>query len=1059
MLKNPGLRKSVEQPVLDLNFAASQIGSNGAPDGRMNDFNRGSNAWFVDSDGLVKKSPHNLILSSETIVHGASGWLGAGASLESSPESPDGIDGSTKVTWNGVGQLYNLVSGIVAGQTYQFSYYVKLGTKINNRYAVYDHTNTTFIITSSITSGVSSSEWTRVNFTVTAPSGCTQIRFYPDRAENNSTETGTTFITGVQVSQHSTLPVDNPYLKTTGSAVYAARLDHDPTWFMSAAQEQNLLQYSEMLDDSYWSKTRTTVTANALEAPDGTVTAELLSEDTSSSNTHILRQSTPADVPQTAGKSYVFSGYLKAGGRHRARIRFESSAHQAHVNLIDGTINNLGMDSVSLTDEGNGWFRFAGVQTADATNDPLIQIMLIADDGSTNYTGDGSSGVYVWGLQLEVGTSPSTYHRTEGAPYYGEGATPKGLLIEEARTNLLTDSDDLTVGDGLSGGITSDQNAALGLDGTVTAAKLKANSTTPTNPRVFFPSSGLTLSAADYTYSIFLKKAELNWVKVRLGVSGSFPGVFFDLDNGTVGTASTGFTGKIVEYGNGWYRCSITAAASIMSASTFFAGVHLASADNTVLTSATVGDGVFMWGHLLEVGSFPTSYIETTGASATRNADVATMGPTVAPDNLGPELVTNGTFDTDTTGWFANNVVLSATPGQLNADDSANAGNWSAAVQELDVVTGRRYRVSFDIISLTATVSIGFRDTQSYSAGANNLDNYNTFTTTGTKTVDLTADATKPYFVIGVSGTSNAVIDNVSVKEILPGTERVTNGTFDIDGDETGWQDNSIASTVSNGVVALTCSVQYGKFQQYKGGDGAFTGAKTLHEGRRYRATVDVTSYGSGQWQFALYDDTNAVTLGSSIFTSSGTKTFDCTMSDATNFRLWLTCISTGTHTASFDNVSVRELYPFEQYRPDEFTTVVTFDTQNDQSRGPFWLSRGGASTTGFGLRLRSKTTMDSMVRDSSNFNSTSDITITPAGDTVAGSYQQRASDTRVEMANATQHFGNDTSDIDVSVDTLHIGNCLIGGSDAGTLSGHIKRIRFIPRQLSARQMKDLCDD
>ena len=281
MLRNPGLRKSVEQPVLDLNFAASQIGSNGAPDSRI-DFSRGTYAWFVDSDGLVKKS-------------------------------------------------------------------------------------------------------------------------------------------------------------------LAARLDHDPTWFMSAAQEQNLLQYSEAINDSYWTKTRTTVTANALEAPDGTVTAELLSEDTSSNNTHILRQATPADVPQTAGKSYVFSGYLKAGGRHRARIRFESSAHQADIDLTAGTITNNGFSSVSLTDEGNGWFRFAGVQTADATNDPLIQIMLRNDSGLTSYAGDGSSGLYVWGLQLEVGTSPSTYHRTEGAPYYGEGATPKGLLIEEARTNLAPNSDNFVV--------------------------------------------------------------------------------------------------------------------------------------------------------------------------------------------------------------------------------------------------------------------------------------------------------------------------------------------------------------------------------------------------------------------------------------------------------------------------------------------------------------------------------------------------------------------------------------------------------------------------------------
>ena len=171
MLRNPGLRKSVEQPVLDLNFAASQIGSNGAPDSRI-DFSRGTNAWFVDSDGLVKKSPHNLVTYSQSISNGVGGWS-VGSTTESSVEAPDGLDGSTKITFAGVDQVYNLVT-VEPGKEYRFSYYVKLGTKPNNRYAIYDQTNTSFIVSSSVVSGVSSSEWTRVNFEITAPSGCTR---------------------------------------------------------------------------------------------------------------------------------------------------------------------------------------------------------------------------------------------------------------------------------------------------------------------------------------------------------------------------------------------------------------------------------------------------------------------------------------------------------------------------------------------------------------------------------------------------------------------------------------------------------------------------------------------------------------------------------------------------------------------------------------------------------------------------------------------------------------------------------------------------------------------
>lgn len=407
----------------------------------------------------------------------------------------------------------------------------------------------------------------------------------------------------------------------------------------------------------------------------------------------------------------------------------------------------------------------------------------------------------------------------------------------------------------------------------------------------------------------------------NIGVRGFGKGGFnqhpiFNLSNGTVANVGSAWESgtKIEDFGNGWFRCSC-----VVNPSAQFAPIihMLESGDNQgVLTYTGNGtDRIALWGGQVEIGSFLTSHIPTSGGTATRNADVATMGPTTG----GTELVTNGTFDTDTTGWFANNVALSVSSGQLTLDDSADAGNWSAAVQELDVVTGRRYRVSFDIVSLTATVSIGFRDTQSYTGAANNLDNYNTFTTTGTKTVDLTADATKPYFVIGVSGTSNAVVDNVSV----------------------------------------------------------------------------------------------------------------------------------------------RELYPFEQYRPDQGTMVVAFDTQSTGFRGPWWFSRGGAASTGWGLRLNSTTTIDAMVRDSSNFNSLSNLTITPDFDIVAASYEQRASDTFCSVATAT-NFDDDghVNDVDVSVDTLDIGQCKIGGSNTGISSGHIKRLQYFPVAMNDEtKLKNMCDD
>ena len=800
MLRNVGLRKSVEQPVLDLNFAAAQIGSNGAPDSRI-DFSRGTNAWFVDSDGLVKKSPHNLHTYSEQFDNAY--WIkGAGSVTANAIAAPDGTltaDLFTEDTANTTHNLgVNLGFNYVSGTTYASSVYVKANgrTKLQLNWRSnwfppgvnvdFDLTAETATLGSAAVLGEIENVgngWFRLTAMATADATGSSasdlyINFQNDSGDNSYTGDGSSgmYVWGAQLSQHYVLPVGNPYVKTEGSAVYAARLDHDPTWFMSAAQEQNLLRYSEMLDQSggglNWGLQKVDVTANAGTDPLGGSTAELVLEN-SNSGSHNCKS---PDFDVTAGKVYTVSCYVKLhAGSRTFRLAFSSGAGgftfaYAQFALTNETcVLNAADTTNKIEDVGNGWFRVS-IQSGAATESVKtgqVNFQLVSS-GSTSYQGDGTSGFLIWGTQVEIGSTVGTYHRTEGAPYYGEGATPKGLLIEEQRANLIPNSNALIDNDGLSGNVSNTPDAALGPDGTVTAVKLAANSTTTSNPRVFYPASGITLSAADYTFSIFLKKAEVNWVKVRIGVSGNFPGVFFNLDNGTVGTASTGFTGKIVEYGNGWYRCSVTAAASIMSASTFFTGVHLATADNTLLSSATVGDGVFMWGYSLELGSFPTSYIETTGSSATRNADVATMGPTVAPDKLGPELVTNGTFDT-ATDWGlpgGGSGTVSITGGVL---DYSSVPQFNSTRQNIasKLTVGKRYRMSMDVVSYTAG-SVDMR----YQVDGAIVENIGNKSATGTYTLDFTCTDTSVENNVNIQSRTNGAntfqIDNISVKEILP---------------------------------------------------------------------------------------------------------------------------------------------------------------------------------------------------------------------------------------------------------------------------------------------------
>ena len=82
------------------------------------------------------------------------------------------------------------------------------------------------------------------------------------------------------------------------------------------------------------------------------------------------------------------------------------------------------------------------------------------------------------------------------------------------------------------------------------------------------------------------------------------------MNTGTIDFVSSGYNATITAVENGWYRCTLTTPPSTSIA-------------NIVLVSANGGTySTYVWGAQIEVGSYSTSYIPTTSASVTRNADV-----------------------------------------------------------------------------------------------------------------------------------------------------------------------------------------------------------------------------------------------------------------------------------------------------------------------------------------------------------------------------------------------------------------------------------------------------
>ena len=191
-----------------------------------------------------------------------------------------------------------------------------------------------------------------------------------------------------------------------------------------------------------------------------------------------------------------------------------------------------------------------------------------------------------------------------------------GLLVEEARTNLLLRSEEFDNASWAKIGTTVTPNAGQSPSGATTADLLEVTASGGSKS-LYVPVTALTSSTA-YSISFYVKAATSSSVAIGALSGGSWLGLYsFTLSgSGATSPIIAGVNSAITNNGNGWYRCQLT----ILTTGTSF---DLLLYPNT--TGNSIGNSVYLWGAQLEAGAFPTSYIKTEAATATRAADVASI--------------------------------------------------------------------------------------------------------------------------------------------------------------------------------------------------------------------------------------------------------------------------------------------------------------------------------------------------------------------------------------------------------------------------------------------------
>lgn len=390
-------------------------------------FTRGSTASFLGSDGLIQYANENRQRNSNDMS--AAGYFANGSPTitPAAAAGPDGTLTATQIEATGAGGtgIYAYDGATIPGVAYTFSVYFKYVSGValikygsdNAPTTGWFNVNPQTCAVSNVQAAVVSygsqgygNGWCRVWGVAIATSTTMNIISYSTSSSAHVwLEWGAQFQTGTRVGA---------ILTTTSAARYdAPRVEYDASGSLLGLKMEgprlNLALRSQQYNVSPWVPARATISADAAVAPDGTLTADKLVEDATASDTHFVNQS---NLPVTGGLTYAHATFAKAAERTWLYVNAYDGvlSRGAYFNLSTCAVGTLkGGASAYAVQLPNGWCRLVTIITVDATSTVTsVAPHLATADNTITYSGDGSSGAYVWGETFDNSPFATSYTPT-----------------------------------------------------------------------------------------------------------------------------------------------------------------------------------------------------------------------------------------------------------------------------------------------------------------------------------------------------------------------------------------------------------------------------------------------------------------------------------------------------------------------------------------------------------------------------------------------------------------------------------------------------------------------